>query len=128
MCSTHPFLQLRHCNCLGPGLATSRDSVQVQGQELHEDVEDVLRESLRKVVREVLFAGDVLHAEMALADSVCEPKITHVHTLGSLFIELVVGETQGDSVVDAEQSRRLRIAEVRQRVAVLHCTLGGHEC
>ena len=119
MCSTHR---------LGPGLATSRDSVQVQRQELHEDVEDVLRESLCKVVRDVIFAGDVLNAEMALVDSVGEPKITHVHTLGSLFIELVVGETQGNGVVDAEQSRRLRIAEVRQRVAVLHCTLGGHEC
>ncbi len=80
------------------------------------------------MVRDVIFAGDVLDAEMALAYSVGEPEISHVHTLGAFPIELVVGETQGDCVVDAEQSRRLRIAEVRQRVAVLDCTLRGHEC
>ena len=84
------------------GFGTPGYSVQVQRQEGHEDVEDLLRESFGEVVRDVTFAGDVLDAEMALAYSVGEPEISHVHTLGAFPIELVVGETQGDCVVDAE--------------------------
>ena len=92
MCSTLSFLQLRNCNCLGLGLGTSGHGVQVHLQEWHEDVEDLLRESFCEMVRNVESAGNVFDAEMALADSVGKPEISHVHTLGSFLIELVVGK------------------------------------
>ena len=86
MCSTHPFLQLRHCNCSGLGLGTSGYSVQVHRQVGHEGVEDLLRENFGKVVRNVESSGDVLDAEVTLTNPVCEPEISHVHTLGSLLV------------------------------------------
>ncbi len=75
------------------------------------------------MVGNVILAGNMLNAEVSLANSISEPEISHVHTLCPLLVELVVGETQRDGVVDAEQSRRLGIPEVSQGVAVLHCTL-----
>ena len=47
-------------------------------------------------------AMDVLNAEVPLSNPVGEPKVSHVHALRPLPVEFVIGEAQGDSVVDAE--------------------------
>jgi hypothetical protein len=75
------------------------------------------------MVGNVVLAGNMLNAEVSLANPICEPEVSHVHTLCPLLVELVIGETQRDGVVDAEQSRRLGILGVSQRVAMLHCAL-----
>ncbi len=75
------------------------------------------------MVGDVILVGNMLNAEVSLANPICEPEISHVHTLCPLLVELVICETQRDGVVDAKQSRRLGKPEVSQGVAMLHRTL-----
>jgi hypothetical protein len=79
------------------------------------------------MVGDVVFAGNVFNAKVSLKNPICEPEISHVHTLRPLLVEFVVREAQCNGVVDAEQSWRLGLPEVSQGVAMLHSTLGCHE-
>ncbi len=54
------------------------------------------------MVGNVVLAGNVLNTEVPLSNPIGEPEVSHIHALRPLPVELVVGEAQGDSVVDAE--------------------------
>ncbi len=98
--STHPFSQLWHCDCCGFDLRFGRFIVQVDGQEREEHGEDLLRQRLGEVVREIMLASDMSYAELSLLDPIDQPEEPHVHTLSSLGVDAAISETQYHSVID----------------------------
>ncbi len=90
MYSTHPFLQLEHCNSLSFDFRFWFLHIQVNRQVWDEVVEDLLRESLREVIGNIKLASDMRNSKLLLAYSIRKPEVSHVHALGSFLVELVV--------------------------------------
>jgi hypothetical protein len=90
MYSTHPFLQLEHCNCFSLDFRFGLLRIQVHHQVWDDSVEDLLRESLREVIGNVELASDMHDSKLPLSYSIRKPKVPHVHAFGSFLVELVV--------------------------------------
>lgn len=98
--STHPFSHLWHCDCFSFALRFGQFIVQVDGQERKEHGEDLLRQCLGEMIREIKFACNVSHAELSLLDPINQPEKPHVHTLGAFGVDATISETQCHGVVD----------------------------
>jgi hypothetical protein len=76
------------------------------------------RQRLGEVIRKVVYAGNMLHAELALMDSVLEPVETHIDTFGELRCEGPVSQTDSELVVAQNGRRGLGVAQVVQDAAL----------
>ncbi len=76
------------------------------------------RQRLGEVIRKVVYAGNMLHAELSLADSVLEPVETHIDTSGELRREGPVSQTDSECVVAQNGRRGLGVAQVVQDAAL----------
>ena len=62
---------------------------------------------LCKVICQISVTGPPVHFELFLSDSVLDPVKSHVHGLGAVLFDLLVGESCQSSVVNLDWSRRL---------------------
>ena len=98
--STHPFLQLWHCNSLRSDLRFGRFIVQIDGQEREEHGEELLRQRLGEMIGKIVLACDMSYAELFLLNPIDQPEEPHIHALSSLGIDTAISETHYHGVVD----------------------------
>ncbi len=83
------------------------------------------RQRLGEVIRKVVDAGNMLHTELSLADSVLEPVEKHIDTFGELRREGPVSQTDSKFVVAQNGRRGLGVAQVVQDAALFDGDFGG---
>ena len=71
-------------------------------------------QSLSKKVRDIVFARDMLDAELLLLDAILQPVESHVDALRQARGDGPVGQGHCDLVVAQDQGRGLGVAEVEE--------------
>ena len=85
----------------------------------------VYRQRLGEVIRKVVDAGNMLHAELPLSDAVLEPVETHIDAFGGFRREGPVSQTDSELVVAQNGRRGLGVAQVVQDAALFDGDFGG---
>ena len=83
------------------------------------------RQRLGEVIRKVVDAGNMLHAELSLSDAVLEPVETHIDAFGEFRREGPVSQTDSELVVAQNGRRRLGVAQVMENAALVEGNFGS---
>ena len=86
-------------------------------------VELLLRQSFGEVICYIPLARDMSDDKLPLLDAINQPKESHIHGFGPLAIDLPGCYSKCNSVVHAQQGRRLGVSEVLQRQSVVRAYL-----
>ena len=83
------------------------------------------RQRLGEVVGYVYHTGNMLDAELALADAVPQPMKAHVYALRQFRGDGVVSEPDGKFIVTQDGGGRLRVAEIVEDAPLFEGDFGG---
>jgi hypothetical protein len=83
------------------------------------------RQRLGEVVGYVEHTGNMLDAELSLADAVPQPMKAHVYALRQFRGDCVMSEPDGKFIVTQDGGRRLRVAEIVENAPLFEGDFGG---
>ena len=97
----------------------------IQRDERCQDFVPTHGQRLGKKISDVPNAGNVLHAELELANPILQPVESHVAGLRHFGLDGAIGEAHGDFIIAMNRSGRgrLRVAEVGEHLAFKICDL-----
>ncbi len=82
---------------------------------------------LGEKIRDVIEAANVLNPELKAANPILKPVKAHVAGLRHLGLHGAIGQAHSDFIITMNRCGRLRVAKVREHLALLICDLGGCE-
>jgi hypothetical protein len=85
------------------------------------------RQRLSEKIRDVVEAANVLNPELKAANPILQPVKAHVAGLRHLGLDGLIGQAHSDFIITMNRCGRLRVAKVREHLALLICDLGGCE-